>query len=399
MNNCKKVTLIHNSWIAAYNGGNTVMRFLLESKQAFEKENIAICQCTLDTLIPRSFATNDPKSISTKYKLRSSARIVFNWLSLHHAYFTWIFFRLNTFRTSKKVVDYYLSSNPSENEVAFFHTIIPCYFYLKERTKKQPTVLVMHTNGDAFQMERIYYPKLEKSKYYKRLLEMYQYTIENVDRINFVAEEPRLNFLRLHPEIDPQKVFYIHNGVSDKPEIVRTSIGSPIEICCVGSISDRKGQQFIVDALKKLTIEERNQIHFTLLGDGSMLIALEEEAAQSGIAAFITFAGVRSDVENYLRKSDIFILPSKDEGLPIAILEAMRASLPIISTPVGGIPEMLKDGYNGVMMEPNAEALYNILKNINSYDWLTMGKNARLLFEEKFSGRKMVQNYAKLLSF
>ena len=395
----RTATLIHDSWLSAKNGANTVMNSLLDSRQVFRENGIELHRCTLDDLIHRSFEAGSDDANSSKYSMRRKLRGIFTYLSKYNVLFTFLLYHLTTFKSSKRVIQHYLASNPGADEVAFFHTIIPCYFFLKLRKHHQPTVMVLHTNGEPYKMDCIYYPKLYGSFFYKKLIKMYNYTIENVDRINFVAEEPMKNFLRLNPQIEPAKVSFIYNGVPDGPCKRSDRLGTPIEICCVGSISDRKGQPFIVEAVSRLSGEERARIHFTLLGDGDKRLELERICAERNLNSSITFAGVKSNVDEYLQNSDIFILPSTDEGLPMAIIEGMRAGLPIISTPVGGIPEMLKDGYNGVMMQPNADALFDILKNIESYDWLSMGRNARTLFEEKFSGQKMAESYAKLLWF
>lgn len=395
----KKVTLIHDSWLSSKNGANTVMNSLLDSSSIFRENGIDLIRCTLDDLVPRSFEPDSKDVRSAKFTLRKKIREIFTYLSKYNVLFTWLFFNFTTFKSSKRIIRHYLGSNSNENDVAFFHTIIPCYFFLKYRQCHQPTVLVLHTNGEPYKMDCIYYPKLYGSFFYKELIKMYNYTIENVDRINFVAEKPMKTFLRINPQINPAKVSFIYNGVSEGPCRCSEKLNTPIEICCVGSISDRKGQPFIVEALSRLSDEERSRVHFTLLGDGDKRMELERICAERNLEGSITFAGVKSNVDEFLLESDIFILPSTDEGLPMAIIEAMRAGLPIISTPVGGIPEMLKDSYNGVMMQPNSDALYDILKHIDSYNWLSMGKNSRCLFEEKFSGQKMAESYAKLLSF
>lgn len=393
----KTATLIHDGWLSAKNGANTVMNSLLDSKPIFRENGIELNRCTLDDLVLRSFDANSKDVKSKKYIYRRRMREILTILSRYSVIFTWLYYNLAIFKSAKKVVRHYLDSNPSAGEVAFFHTIIPCYFFLKLRKLHQPTVLVLHTNGEPYKMDCIYYPKLYGSFFYKKLIKMYNYTIENVDRINFVAEEPMRNFLSLNPQIDPVKVSFIYNGVPDGPYKHTDKLGAPIEICCVGSISDRKGQPFIVDALSRLSDDERARVHFTLLGDGDKRMELESICSVRNIDRCITFAGVKNNVNDYLLKSDIFVLPSTDEGLPMAIIEAMRAGLPIISTPVGGIPEMLIDGYNGVMMQPYADALLDILKHIDRYDWVSMGKNARCLYEEKFSGQKMAEAYARLL--
>ena len=126
---------------------------------------------------------------------------------------------------------------------------------------------------------------------------------------------------------------------------------------------------------------------------------MEERIKHNGLQEYVSFVGIRNDVESYLNKSDVFMLPSEDEGLPMAILEAMRASLPIVATNVGGIPEMLSDGSNGVMIEPNVESVCKFINDFFNYDWHNMGINSRKLFEEKFTVDQMVDNYSKLLSF
>lgn len=122
----------------------------------------------------------------------------------------------------------------------------------------------------------------------------------------------------------------------------------PLEICCVGSVSKRKGQDMIVEALVKMSPVQREKVHFTIVGDGTLRGELEKLCFEKGISKYIDFIGVSNQVENYLLRSDIFMLPSRDEGFPISILEAMRAGLPIISTNIAGIPEMVfsRDQWN-----------------------------------------------------
>ena len=112
----------------------------------------------------------------------------------------------------------------------------------------------------------------------------------------------------------------------------------------MGSVSKRKGQDMIVEALVKMSPVQREKVHFTIVGDGTLRGELEKLCFEKGISKYIDFIGVSNQVENYLLRSDIFMLPSRDEGFPISILEAMRAGLPIISTNIAGIPEMVFPG-------------------------------------------------------
>ena len=83
----------------------------------------------------------------------------------------------------------------------------------------------------------------------------------------------------------------------------------------------------------------------------------------------------------------------------MAIIEAMRASLPIISTSVGGIPEMIENGINGLLIAPNADSIVNVLEHIEDCDWLSMGQCARRTFEDKFTLEKMLRGYSTILKF
>lgn len=393
-----QVRLIHSTYLSHKNGANTVINLLLNSKEQFKNNGIEI-----NSLAPDE-KTFSPEKGGFKAKIRKmvsmSIKSVLSVLAQRYDWAVKKVIQVRDQRSGEMMAKKYLSQNPPENEVAFFHTFFTCYYYLKYRQNKQYTVLVLHTNGEPFKMQRIYYKKLESSPYYQEMLEMERFVLDRVDRIVFVAQKPREVFLQHHPYVDSDKVFYIYNGVENRSiesKGRKRDERKPLEICCVASITNRKGQHFIVEALKAM--EKKPSVHFTFVGDGSDRPALEEMVKSNGLQEFVTFAGVTNDVDSFLSRSDAYILPSEDEGLPMAILEAMRAALPIISTPVGGIPELLTDGYNGVMIEPSAESLVDLMQRIDDFDWIVMGKNSRKLFEEKFTVEKMVDGYSKVLTF
>ena len=116
------------------------------------------------------------------------------------------------------------------------------------------------------------------------------------------------------------------------------------------------------------------------------------------IEKYISFIGNSNKVTEYLLQSDIFILPSLDEGFPIAILEAMRASLPIVSTKVGGIPEMLENGVNGIFIDPSTKGVCDFISNINNYDWKAMGEKSYQIFLEKFTVKTMIDSYSSVMN-
>lgn len=394
--NRRKVKLIHPGWLTAPNGANTVMNALLNSRSLFEEKGIDLTSLTLDVIVPRSFDNTSQNSKVAIWRAR-----IKSWLKNATKFSRFacdIIIYLSDLRPSKRIVKQYIESERKENEVAFFHSLSPCYYFLKNNKTKQPAVVVLHTNGENFKMEKIYYPKLEKSLVYKKLLKMEKYVLENVSRINFVSSKSRETFINLHPEIDAGKIFYIYNGVANEIKSKRSRAESSVmEFCCVASITRRKGQHYIIDALKRFERDTMPKVHFTFVGEGTDRGDLEMDVKNNGLEEYVTFVGISHNVDDYLVNSDGFILPSDDEGLPMAIIEAMRASLPIVSTPVGGIPEMVDNEVNGLLIEPSVDAVYQLLVNLEEYDWRGMGVEARKTFVEKFTIDKMVEGYVNLL--
>ena len=87
---------------------------------------------------------------------------------------------------------------------------------------------------------------------------------------------------------------------------------------------------------------------------------------------------------------------SNSEGLPISIIEGLRAGLGVISTPVAGIPEMVKAD-NGILINPDSNELANVFSHIDDYDWTTFGKNSRKLFEEEYDFTEMISSYCDMM--
>ena len=99
-------------------------------------------------------------------------------------------------------------------------------------------------------------------------------------------------------------------------------------------------------------------VRFLLVGDGSMKERLALEAERYGISDHVHFAGHREDVGSLLSAGDLFTMPSVNEGMGLAIVEAMACSLPVVASRVGGIPEVVDDGITGILVPPDdADAL------------------------------------------
>jgi glycosyltransferase involved in cell wall biosynthesis len=131
----------------------------------------------------------------------------------------------------------------------------------------------------------------------------------------------------------------------------------------LGYVSNKKGLFDLLDVLKENKELYQNKIQLVIGGNGE-IDTLKKYLKENKLDDLVQFVGWISNVEKagWLKKADIFVLPSYFEGLPISILEAMSYGHPIITTNVGGIPEIVMNNKNGVICEPgNKEELKNAI--------------------------------------
>jgi glycosyltransferase involved in cell wall biosynthesis len=128
-----------------------------------------------------------------------------------------------------------------------------------------------------------------------------------------------------------------------------------------------KGHYELIEAARRVK-STFSDAKFIFVGDGAERSALESSAEASGVQDSIVFLGQRTDIPELLACCDIFVLPSRAEGLPNSLLEAMAAGLPVVATAVGGVPEVIEDGVSGLLIPPRdpvslADAILRILED------------------------------------
>jgi len=159
-----------------------------------------------------------------------------------------------------------------------------------------------------------------------------------------------------------------------------------INIVFLGAIGERKGIFDLIEVVSQLILEGCN-IHLTVGGNGDIDRFLKEIEIHN-LKNHVTYAGwiVGEAKDSLFRDADIFVLPSYAEGMPMTILEAMSYAIPVISTNVGGIPEIIKDGETGYLAEPgNCAELYNKILSLikDSKKRKRMGKAGQDLIEKR----------------
>lgn len=192
-----------------------------------------------------------------------------------------------------------------------------------------------------------------------------------------------------------KNVIVIHNGVES---VKRESTHSRTKtILFLGRIGKRKG----VDILLKAMIDVVKVIpdaRLVIGGDGDIESFQSMCSPLGGSVTFLGWIGPE-DKEKELNNAAVYCLPSWNEGLPMSILEAMSAGLPVVSTPVGGIPEAVIHGQNGYLVPPGddsalAQALIRLLSDPELAT--KMGHEGRRLYEEHFSADRMCASFVEL---
>jgi glycosyltransferase involved in cell wall biosynthesis len=149
----------------------------------------------------------------------------------------------------------------------------------------------------------------------------------------------------------------------------------------------------------QLVAGARSDVDLLLVGDGSLRAALQEQARALGLCERVHFLGVRSDVPAILSAVDVMALTSFSEAASLTILEAMASRVPVVATAVGGNPEMVRDGVDGLLVPRGdhaavATALLQLLDNPESA--AAMGAAGRARVEQRYQLERTVENYWKL---
>ncbi len=138
-------------------------------------------------------------------------------------------------------------------------------------------------------------------------------------------------------------------GRFSSEQAVRAHDGAAPVIGTVARLAQQKGLDVLIDAFPAV-VSEWPQASLVICGEGEERAALEARAARLGIADRVRFLGERSDVPSVLADLDVFVLPSRFEGLCLAVIEAQAAGVPVIATPVGGIQETVIPGETGTLV-------------------------------------------------
>lgn len=206
-------------------------------------------------------------------------------------------------------------------------------------------------------------------------------------------------------DLPPHRILVLPNPITLPTLPPRRNSRSTVTLLFLGRMGNRKGAIRTVQAMSALPEEVLKRAHLVMAGDGDVE-GVRREVSNLGLDKQVTVMDwVTSEQRNALFASaDIFVLPSLNEGLPMSVLEAMSWGLPVIASPVGGIPEVVQHGFNGLLVPPTdipaiAQAMQDLIENEPLR--LQMGANARSSVEHldiTHYWQKLYQIYESVLA-
>lgn len=251
--------------------------------------------------------------------------------------------------------------------------------------------IIVHHHGAEF------IPVFEQaSGFYRACV---RYVVRSAD-VNIVLGKDWRDCLVNKVGLGNSRVELLYNSVADiqpQIEILRAIVrraARNTQFLVLANLSPRKGISEFLQALARLH-STGLQVNAVIAGGGE-LERYKKEAAERGIAAICHFTGWvgRNDVLKFLAESDAMVLPSYHEGLPISILEGLCAGLPVIATPVGAIPELLRDQHDCLLVPPgDPEALAAAMRSLATDSALAarLRANGRQVYEQKFAVESYMQ--------
>ncbi|MCH9853150.1 MAG: glycosyltransferase [Alphaproteobacteria bacterium] len=278
--------------------------------------------------------------------------------------------------------------------VSYLYSAVSCLLL----GKNAPLLVMSRLNTNYHFQQSVLYRLLEPYFCHKML----HHAVVNSGKVrqDLVAEK-----------IPPAKISLIYNGIETEKFTVQKKLlyfkqSEKYKLTATGNLNARKGYGDLLQALKILKIREKN-LPFCIFVAGAdqenKLPDYHQFIAQHDLAENIKFLGRCDDIPNFLTDSHLHVHPAHIEGLGSGIIEAMSAGLPIVASNVGGIPELVDDGENGILVPPHAPEKFAdaIMKMINSpekmYQYGQMGqKKAQSMFDVTRSAQQYIDLYQKL---
>jgi len=229
-----------------------------------------------------------------------------------------------------------------------------------------------------------------------------QEKIAAADFICCISFFARSQLMKFSPYVHWKKLVVSRLGVnpdlfSPSPKRVAPDV---FEVLCVGRLTGAKGQHLLIDAVDKLASQGRS-VRLRVVGSGPDEASLKAHAAETGRPDLVVFEGAvnQDHIRTLYRAADIFCIASFAEGIPVVLMEAMAMEIPCVTTHITGIPELIRNGVDGMLVAASdvdglAEAMAKLMDDPELR--MQIGRNGRARVLEHYDLRRSVEKLASI---
>lgn len=291
----------------------------------------------------------------------------------------------------------------------FYKTIIKITKYVK-----QEDIKVVHCNGTPANIIGIILSKFLKVKFISAVHSDILYEFEGVKKFIYqivegitaryakkvvVVSNDLQSKLRSRHKKYTDKFIVVYNGVTFEKENFKVSRDSnKFKMLFVGRLVDIKNIEYLLESIYKVK-NTGFQFECNIIGEGELREELINSCIEKRIESYVNFLGFKDNIQEYMLDSDLLVMTSKMEGIPLVIIEAFANKLPVVSSSVGGICEMIENNYNGILFNlSDKDGLTKVFLDIfnNKYDLNEIKETAYGEYKNKWTREAMLGEYKKL---
>lgn len=385
-----KVSIVVNSYRTIQGINSVVDQFLL-NRGLFEKHGYNIAKvydsstAYYNILRRQAGSRAANKHGSIKQRLKSS--------SFYSSYCGQVAIVLYRYMHNGRKACSVISKSQTPDDILVSQDVFMSYYYLKSKGNAK-LIQMTHMHSDELEQLFINYPSLNNSRMERRIRRMHKYVYENCASVVTICQSACE-----HVERNSQcrRTAVIYNSV--QPSDIKTQPGthSKIRFVLASSLTERKGIDLLCQVLSQGNADFRKSCEFHIFGDGNYFAELKALSERSGFDNLFVYGNRPNPFLQYGDK-DVLLMTSRNETLPMSIIEAMSVGMPILSTNVGAIEELVVDGENGFLVAPSAEEITKgIRRVIENKDRLAeMGVNSHRLYRSRFSNEVWVDRFSEL---
>jgi glycosyltransferase involved in cell wall biosynthesis len=283
--------------------------------------------------------------------------------------------------------------------VHFYQDFLTASFgcFLHDRTARR--VLILHSGDDALSQLFAHFSSMVGTRYELLIRRWFEWTLRRQQAIVALSEKYAKDLRSRYPAQEVQCIYNTSPFAGTRsPSYAKAGAKERIRLVAVGTLQHRKGFDLLIKAIASIPHSAREMLAVTIVGGGPSHAELAALITLHQLSSVVTLAGESDNVAAFLSRSQAYILTSRDEGLPISLIEACSFGLPIISTAVGSIPELF-DHSSCKLVEPTESSIAAalILLCNGKLDLENLSLRSQHLFQSKLSPEKFLDSYIRLL--